>query len=89
MRRVKERDKVNKEGVEVLVLPVLLMFMLMGYVELVKQKWMVQLAAIGCDKCEVVYVWSHNSEMCAGLPLDILQAIEQFQGSGIQFICMK
>ena len=42
--------------------------------------------AIGCDKCDT---WFHDSEMCTGLPQDVLKAIERFQGSGIQFICMK
>lgn len=42
--------------------------------------------AVGCDQCDA---WFHDSEMCTGLPLDVIKAIERFQGSGIQFICMK
>ena len=42
--------------------------------------------AIGCDSCEV---WVHATEMCSGLPQNLITAIDQYNGGGIQFICTK
>ena len=42
--------------------------------------------AIGCDDCET---WVHGTEMCSGLPRDVLEAIMKYDGHGIKFICMK
>lgn len=41
---------------------------------------------IGCDSCEV---WVHSTEMCSGLPSDLLRAILDYGGEGIKFICMR
>lgn len=41
---------------------------------------------IGCDKCDQ---WVHGSQMCSGLPQDLITAILKYDGGGIQFICMK
>lgn len=41
---------------------------------------------IGCDACET---WVHGTEMCSGLPQDVLTAILNYDGSGIKFICTK
>ena len=41
---------------------------------------------IGCDKCDH---WVHGTQMCSGLPLDLINAILKYDGGGIQFICMK
>ena len=40
---------------------------------------------IGCDECEV---WVHSTEMCSGLPEDLIHAILNYGGEGIRFICM-
>ena len=40
---------------------------------------------IGCDECEV---WVHSTEMCSGLPKDLIHAILNYGGEGIRFICM-
>lgn len=42
--------------------------------------------AIGCDECEV---WVHDSEMCSGLPQDVIDAISRHNGQGIKFVCTK
>lgn len=42
--------------------------------------------AIGCDSCER---WVCNTVMCSGLPQQLLDAINQYDGSGINFICIK
>lgn len=42
--------------------------------------------AIGCDKCKM---WVHNSEMCSGLPQSLLDAIKEYGGRGINFVCTK
>ena len=42
--------------------------------------------AIGCDECEV---WVHSTEMCSGLSLSMIQAIERYDGAGIKFVCTK
>lgn len=41
---------------------------------------------IGCDDCEV---WVHGTEMCSGLPMDLIEAILNYGGEGIKFICMR
>ena len=41
---------------------------------------------IGCDECEI---WVHNTEMCSGLSLDMIKAIEKYEGAGIKFVCTK
>ena len=41
---------------------------------------------IGCDECEV---WVHATEMCSGLPQDMIIAIDKYCGTGIKFVCMK
>ena len=41
---------------------------------------------VGCDKCEQ---WVHGTQMCSGLPQDLLDAILKYQGDGIQFVCMR
>ena len=41
---------------------------------------------IGCDMCEQ---WVHATQMCSGLPLDLITAILKYEGAGIKFICMK
>ena len=41
---------------------------------------------VGCDKCEH---WVHGTQMCSGLPQDLISAILKYDGAGIQFICMK
>ena len=41
---------------------------------------------IGCDSCEV---WVHSTEMCSGLPSDLIHAILDYGGEGIRFICMR
>ena len=35
---------------------------------------------IGCDKCEV---WVHGTEMCSGLPQNVIDAILEYSGEGI------
>ena len=42
--------------------------------------------SIGCDECEV---WVHNTEMCSGLSMDMIQAIDRYSGAGIKFVCTK
>ena len=42
--------------------------------------------AIGCDECET---WVHNTEMCSGLSMDMIQAIDRYEGAGIKFVCTK
>ena len=42
--------------------------------------------AIGCDKCEN---WVHSSEMCSGLPQKVIEAITEYDGRGINFVCTK
>ena len=42
--------------------------------------------AIGCDRCEH---WVHNTEMCSGLPQRVLDAITEYDGRGINFVCTK
>ena len=41
---------------------------------------------IGCDSCEK---WVHSTEMCSGLPTDLIHAILDYGGEGIKFICMR
>ena len=41
---------------------------------------------IGCDTCEH---WVHNTEMCSGLPQKVIDAIMEYDGSGINFVCTK
>ena len=41
---------------------------------------------IGCDKCET---WVCSTEMCSGLPQNVIETIIQYDGSGIQFVCLK
>ena len=41
---------------------------------------------IGCDKCEM---WVCSTEMCSGLPQNVIETIIQYDGSGIQFVCLK
>ena len=41
---------------------------------------------VGCDKCEQ---WVHGTQMCSGLPQELISAILKYDGAGIQFICMK
>lgn len=43
-------------------------------------------SAIGCDECET---WVHDSEMCSGLPQDMIDAIARHNGEGIKFVCTK
>lgn len=40
---------------------------------------------IGCDKCEI---WVHGTDMCSGLPQEVIDVIVGYSGEGIQFICM-
>ena len=40
--------------------------------------------AIGCDRCDA---WYHPSSMCLGLPDHVVQAIAEYGGAGIVFIC--
>ena len=42
--------------------------------------------SIGCDECEI---WVCKNEMCSGLPMDMLRAIDRYNGAGIKFVCMK
>ena len=46
----------------------------------------VGMSPIGCDECET---WVHGTEMCSGLPKDVLDAILKYDGHGIKFSCMK
>lgn len=41
---------------------------------------------IGCDSCER---WVCSTVMCSGLPQQLLNAINEYSGDGIQFICMQ
>ena len=41
---------------------------------------------IGCDDCQT---WVHGTEMCSGLPQDVLDAILKHGGHRIKFSCMK
>ena len=41
---------------------------------------------IGCDKCET---WVCSTDMCSGLPQNVIDTIIQYDGSGIQFVCLK
>ena len=41
---------------------------------------------IGCDKCET---WVHGSEMCSGLPKDVIDVILGYSGEGINYVCMN
>ena len=41
---------------------------------------------IGCDKCEH---WVHCTEMCSGLPQRMIDAIIEYEGTGISFVCTK
>lgn len=41
---------------------------------------------IGCDDCET---WVHSTEMCSGLPRNVLDAILEYDGQGIKFQCMN
>lgn len=41
---------------------------------------------IGCDKCEV---WVHATEMCSGLPQNVIDVILEYSGEGVNYICMK
>ena len=43
-------------------------------------------SAVGCDICER---WVCNTEMCSGLPKQLLDAINAYDGGGISFICIK
>lgn len=43
-------------------------------------------SAIGCDECQT---WVHDSEMCSGLPQDVIDAIARHNGEGIKFVCTK
>ena len=43
-------------------------------------------SGIGCDSCER---WVCNTVMCSGLPQQLLNAINDYSGDGIQFICMQ
>ena len=43
-------------------------------------------SAIGCDDCQV---WVHGTEMCSGLPTDLIHAIIKHGGEGIKFSCMR
>lgn len=43
-------------------------------------------SVIGCDNCER---WVCNTVMCSGLPQQMLDAINAYDGSGISFICIK
>ena len=43
-------------------------------------------SSIGCDHCET---WVHGTEMCSGLPQDVLDTILKYSGQGIKFVCMK
>ena len=40
--------------------------------------------AIGCDRCSN---WVHPSEMCSGLPNDVIKAISTLSGDAILFVC--
>ena len=42
--------------------------------------------SFGCDTCEH---WVHETEMCSGLPQKVIDAITQYDGSGISFVCTK
>lgn len=42
--------------------------------------------AVGCDSCER---WVCNTEMCSGLPKQLLDAINAYDGGGVTFICIK
>ena len=42
--------------------------------------------AIGCDKCEY---WVHSTEMCSGLPQKVIDAITEYDGRGINFVCTR
>ena len=42
--------------------------------------------SIGCDTCER---WVHCTEMCSGLPQRVLDAITEYDGRGINFVCTK
>ena len=41
---------------------------------------------IGCDRCET---WVHGTEMCAGLPTRVIEAILEHDGQGISYFCLK
>ena len=41
---------------------------------------------IGCDQCER---WVHSTEMCSGLPQKVIDAIAEYDGRGINFVCTK
>ena len=41
---------------------------------------------IGCDRCET---WVHGTEMCAGLPAKVIEAILEHDGQGINYFCLK
>ena len=40
--------------------------------------------AIGCDKCTN---WVHPSEMCSGLPTEVIKSIQSVRGNAILFVC--
>ena len=42
--------------------------------------------AIGCDSCER---WVCNTVMCSGLPQQLLNAINEYSGEGIKFLCTQ
>ena len=42
--------------------------------------------SIGCDKCER---WVHGTEMCSGLPQNVIDAILEYSGEGISYMCMQ
>ena len=42
--------------------------------------------AIGCDSCER---WVCNTVMCSGLPQQLLNAINEYSGQGIKFLCTQ
>ena len=42
--------------------------------------------AVGCDMCER---WVCNTVMCSGLPKQLLDAINAYDGGGVTFICIK
>lgn len=41
---------------------------------------------IGCDRCES---WVHGTEMCAGLPMKVIEVILEHNGQGISYFCLK
>ena len=42
--------------------------------------------SIGCDYCAT---WVHDSEMCSGLPQQMIDAISECGGDSVKFVCMK